>query len=305
MATSCEQASSDNAWTIGRLLAWTTEHLKSRDVDEPRLSAELLLAEAMGYQRIDLYARFEEKPTAEQRDAFRGSIRAAAEHKPIAQLIGHKEFYSLDFKVTPDVLIPRPETELLVERALTWCDEHPRDRHDLLDLGTGSGCIVVAIAKRQPSIHAVATDISEAAIVVARQNADAHNVSDRLRFVQADMFDLPAGAAPDGGFDVIVSNPPYVADHERETLPRNVRDHEPAVALFCGADGLGAYRRIAAGVANHLRPSGTLILEVGHTQAAAVEQIFTEHAGLELVGRFKDLSGIDRVVQLRHRAGIT
>ncbi len=285
------------AWTIGRLLAWTQQHLEARSVDEPRLSAELLLAEAIGCRRIDLYARFADEPTDEQRAAFRQMVIGAAEHKPVAYLIGHKEFYSLDFKVTPDVLIPRPETELLVERALQWRLEHEQERYDVLDLCTGSGCVAVAIAKRQPTVFVVATDISEKALAVAAENAERHDVADRVRCLRADMLDLPDDAAPESGFDIILANPPYVAEADRETLPPNVRKHEPALALYAGEDGLDAYRRIAGMVSKYLRSGGAVIVEVGYDQAEAVEAIMTADAGARSLTRHKDLAGIDRVIQ--------
>ncbi len=139
-----QQANANGEWTIGRLLEWTRRHLDSAGVEEPRLATELLLAKAVGCTRIQLYARFDATPTDDQRAAFRELVRAAAQHQPIAYLVGKKEFYSLDFLVTPDVLIPRPETELLVEQALVWCREHQQDRYEILDLGTGSGCLLLA-----------------------------------------------------------------------------------------------------------------------------------------------------------------
>jgi release factor glutamine methyltransferase len=285
-------------WTIGRLLTWTKGHLEAKGIDEPRLAAELLLAHVVGCKRIDLYARYSQLATPEQRAAFREMVIAAAEHRPIAYLIGRREFYSLNFIVTRDVLIPRPETELLVELALTWCKEHPRDRYTLLDIGTGSGCIAVTVAKRQPTAQAVATDISSAALAVAGQNADRHGVKDRIRFVEADLLNLPSGAVPPGGFDIIVSNPPYIAERDRGALPQNVRDYEPAQALFAGQDGLDTYRRLCPEVGRFLHPGGTLILEIGFGQADAVQNLFASAApSLQLIGRFKDLSGIDRAIQ--------
>lgn len=287
----------NDEWTVGRLLDWTKQHFNDKRVDDPRLCAEILLAEALGCRRIDLYARYGEQPTADQRAKFRGFVKEAADHRPIAYLVGHKEFYSLDFEVTPDVLIPRPETELIVERALAWCKSHPAERYDILDVGTGSGCIAITIAKRLPAAHFVATDISAAALQVAERNAQLHGVAERVRFVEADMLDLPAGAAPPRGFDLVLSNPPYVAEHEREALPPNVRDYEPHVALFSGENGTTSYERLAAAVRAVLRPGGAIILEVGHTQADAVETLMTsEPAGLVVEGRFKDLGGIDRAL---------
>jgi release factor glutamine methyltransferase len=297
MAQSRPEQESEETWTVGRLLAWTKQHLQDRQVDEPLLSAELLLAKAMGCRRIDLYARYTEEPTPNELAAFRNMVRGAAEHQPIAYLIGQKEFYSLAFKVTPEVMIPRPETELLVERALARCAECQRERYDLLDIGTGSGCIAVTIAKRQPAAHAIATDISQAALDVAAQNAARHGVADRVQCVLADTLGLPAEVVPDGGFDVIVSNPPYIGEHQRGTLPENVRRYEPHQALFGGGDGLEAFRRMAGQVRDFLRPRGALILEVGFAQADAVEEIMTAGAQLRAAGRFKDLQGIERALE--------
>lgn len=285
-------------WTIGRLLTWTRGFLEARGVEDSRLSAEILLAHALGCQRIQLYARFEESPNEEKRTAFRELVKAAADHTPIAYLVGHKEFYSLDFLVTPDVLIPRPETELLVERAIDWCRAHPAERHDIVDIGTGSGCIAISVAKRIKAAHLIATDISDAALAIAQKNAAKHGLADRIRLVQADLLDLPADAVPQGGYDVIISNPPYVAEADRESLPENVRRHEPALALFAGQDGLSMYHRIAADIRKVLRPGGVLLLEVGHNQADAVADLFGKFAGMTLLGRHRDLAAIDRALEL-------
>jgi release factor glutamine methyltransferase len=290
-----ETAPSDAPWTVGRLLAWTRAHLDTHGIDEPRLSAELLLARALGCRRIELYTRFDQVPTDAQRAGFRELVRAAAGHRPIAYLVGVKEFYSLEFIVTPDVLIPRPETELLVERALAWCRQNPRERIDLLDIGTGSGCIAIAVARRVPALQAVATDSSPAALAVAAENARRHGAAG-IRFVEADLLDLPAEAVPDGGFDIILSNPPYVAESDAAALPEDVRRHEPAAALFAGPDGLAAFRGIAAGVRRLLRPGGLLAVEVGAGQADGVAAIFMQ-AGLPAPTRHRDLAGIERVVE--------
>jgi len=290
------QANAD--WTIGRLLDWTRQHFSERGIDDARLCAELLLAKAMGCQKILLYTRLDQTPTNEQRAHFRTMVEAAAKHKPIAYLIGHKEFYSLDFAVTPDVLIPRPETELLVELALAWCASNPKERYDLLDVGTGSGCIAVTIAKRNAAVRAMATDVSNAALEVARQNADRHRVADRVVFARTDMLSVPADATADGRFDLIISNPPYVSEKDRSALAANVRDHEPAIALFGGDDGLHAYRKIASDAGSRLRPGGTLLLELGDGQGDQVESLFAETGDLRVQGRHKDLAGIERVIQL-------
>jgi release factor glutamine methyltransferase len=282
-------------WTILRLLNWTREHFESRGLDEPRLSAELLLAKVLGCKRIDLYARFEQSPTNEQRAALRELVKAAAEHKPIAYLIGHKEFYSLEFAVTPDVLIPRPETETLVDRALALCKSIDAARIEIADIGTGSGCIAIAIARRELRAFVTAVDVSEAALDVASANAAKHGITDRVRFVKADLLDLPPEVRPANGFSMIVSNPPYVGLSECESLPANVREYEPATALFAGPDGLDIYQRLARQIPAALAPGGRLLLEIGMNQADPVTTLF-EQVGLKASGSFKDMRGITRVL---------
>lgn len=292
---------STEPWSIGRLLTWTRDYFQSKGLDEPRLAAELLLAKTLECRKIELYTRFDLVPAAEQLAAFRTLVKAAAADEPIAYLIGHKEFYSLDIEVTPAVLIPRPETELLVELALAWCREHPRDRYDILDVGTGSGCIGVTLAVRQSAALVVATDCSAEALAVAGRNADRHGVGDRVQTVEADMLSLGADVAPTGGFDIVVSNPPYVAESRPESLAEDVRRYEPATALFAGPDGLEAFRRIAADVDGLLRQGGTVIVEIGRGQEDDVQAIMAETAGLTCVGRHRDLAGIIRGLQFeRH-----
>jgi len=291
---------SNASWTVGRLLAWTKAHFEAHGVEEPRLSAELLLAKALCCKRIELYTRFEMVPPDAQRAAFRELVQAAARHEPIAYLVGVKEFYSLEFVVSPAVLIPRPETELLVERALSWCAAHPGERIELLDVGTGSGCIAIAIARRVAALHVVASDISEAALAVAAENARRHGVQDRIRLVQADMLALPAEAIPPDGFDIIVSNPPYIAEPDADSLPDNVRRYEPAAALFAGSDGLSRIRAIARGAGRLLRPGGMMAIEIGASQAEAASILFAE-AGLPTPQRHRDAAGIERVLELALR----
>ncbi|HEY3244711.1 MAG TPA: peptide chain release factor N(5)-glutamine methyltransferase [Phycisphaerae bacterium] len=283
-------------WTIGRLLAWTREHLGKAGVEEPRLAAEVLLAHALGRRRIDLYTRFEAVPEPQQLGKYRELVKLAAQHTPIAYLVGRREFYSLDFEVTPDVLIPRPETELLVERVIQHAGARgegeapaePSFPQRILDLGTGSGCIVLAILKHLPSALAVASDRSAAALAVARRNAERLGLADRVRFVEADGLNLPAAAGPERGFDVLVSNPPYIPAGEWAHLPRSVREHEPRAALVGGADGLDFYRLIARDAPARLAPHAAIFVEIGAEQAEAVASIF-QHAGqFESAGAWRD-----------------
>jgi release factor glutamine methyltransferase len=287
----------DAPWTIGRLLAWTREHFQARGIDEPRLSAELLLAHALGCRKIDLYARFEESPANEKRSAFRELVKAAAEHKPISYLIGRKEFYSLEFEVTPDVLIPRPETELLVERTLAHFKTVDRAEPRMLDVGTGSGCITIAVLKRHKSAIAVATDISSGALSVAKRNADRHGVGERVSWVETNWLELSTDKVPGGGFDVIAANPPYIALRDKATIPANVREFEPHEALFGGEDGLDAFRAIAPSARRLLRDDGVVLVEIAMNQAKEVVALFEKAGVWRLLNQYRDGAGIDRVLE--------
>ncbi|UCD28607.1 MAG: peptide chain release factor N(5)-glutamine methyltransferase [Planctomycetota bacterium] len=270
---------SRESWTVGRLLEWTTDWFKQKDVEGGRLAAELLLARAMNCPKIELYTRYHVEPTPQQRDAFRELVSRASEHTPIAYLLGSREFYSLDFLVTPAVLIPRPETEAIVQRAIELCRQLP-DRHwRILDVGTGSGCIAIAIAYYADNASVIASDLSAGTLEVATQNVDRHQVSDRVRLVEADCVTLPQEFIPDDGFDIIVSNPPYISSRQWSELPPNVRDYEPKIALVMeDGDGLVMYRRLAAEAPEVLKKRGRLLVELGYDQHTAVLEIF-ENAG--------------------------
>jgi release factor glutamine methyltransferase len=278
-------------WTVRRLLEWTEDFLRKKQVESPRLESQILLAHALGCTKIDLYVRHEEEPPEDRRTAFREMIRKRAEGMPVAYLVGHREFYSLSFDVTPAVLIPRPETETLVLEALRLLK--PLDAPRVLDLGTGSGCIAVSLAKQHKAARVTAVDISPAALAVAAGNAAKHGVADRIGFLEGDLFAPVAGQT----FDVIVSNPPYIAHAEFPTLDPGVRDYEPRPALDGGPDGLDVYRRLAAAAAGFLAPGGTILVEVGATQAPAVRELLA--AKLEPGPTFKDAAGRPRVVTAR------
>lgn len=282
-----EPSTDRQPWTVGRLLSWTTDRLARGGVEEPRLSAEILLAHAMVCERIDLYCRFEDEPGEQALATFRDLVRRAARHTPIAYLVGRKEFFSLSFEVNADVLIPRPETETLVERAVDYCKGCSDPRVEVLDVGTGSGCIIIALLSQAPNARGTATDVSAAALNVARRNAERHQVADRIDFLEADRLNLPREAIPAGGFHLIVCNPPYVSKEEMDTLPRTVRDHEPAVALTDGGDGLSFFRSMANDGASILKQGGTILVEIGAGQHEAVRAIFAAEGRFDHAGTYR------------------
>jgi release factor glutamine methyltransferase len=281
-------------WTVRRVLDWTTGHLKEHGSDTPRLDAEILLAHARGCKRIELYTRFDEPLTDAQRAVMRDLAKRRAKLEPVAYLVGHREFFSLDFRVTPDVLIPRPDTETLVVELLDAA--RPLEAPRVLDLGTGSGCIAIAVAINLPPARITATDLSEAALAVARGNAGTHSVSDRIRFLQGDLF-VPLETGEQ--FDVTASNAPYIANHERETLQNDVRKYEPHSALFAGPSGTEILFRIIDGAAARLVPGGTLILEISPEQAPAVRDRIESNGAYQDVRVIKDSAGLARVVRAR------
>ena len=219
--------------------------------------------EALGCRKIELYTRFDQTPGDDQRAVFRDLVRQAGEHTPIAYLLGRREFFSLDFNVTPAVLIPRPETEVLAQRAIQMCREAQPRVLQILDVGTGSGCIAIAIGKYAANAMLVASDLSPEAAAVAASNVERHGLAERVRVVQADLVCLLKELVPPGGFDLIVSNPPYIPQDAWKELPVHIRDHEPRIALTPGPEGMEIHRRLAAEAPAVLAPGGTLLVEVG------------------------------------------
>jgi release factor glutamine methyltransferase len=283
---------SEEAWTVGRLLTWTTDWLGSKGSESPRLDAEVLLAHVLRCQRIMLYAKFEDVVMDETRGRFRDLVRRRAAGEPVAYLVGAREFFSLPFVVSSSVLVPRPETEALVSRVLDLCREAAAPR--IVDVGTGSGAIAVVLARHLPRARITASDVSSAAIEVARTNADRHGVGDRVTFVEADLLDDPGLVGP---WDVIVGNLPYVRESEFESLPRDVRDHEPRTALVAGPRGVELIERLAAESTTRLVPGGWLVLEAGPLVAGEVSSIFAATEGLEPGAVITDLAGLPRVFQ--------
>lgn len=286
-----------DVWTVGRLLNWTTDFLRGKGADSPRLDAEVLLAHARGCQRIELYTAFEEEPPEAIRTAFRELVGKRAKGTPVAYLVGRREFFSLMFEVTPDVLIPRPETESLVVRAIDLAKTWPGDKVRIADVGTGSGIIAVTMAKRVKNAQVTAVDISPAAIEVARRNADKHGVAERIEFMESDLF---AAVPADAKFDFVLSNPPYIASADMPTLQPDVRDHEPHLALNGGANGTEVIERLIPQAAERLNPSGWLLMEVGADNALRVEELVKANRKFELAETIKDVAGLPRIVQARN-----
>jgi len=280
-------------WTVRRLLEWTEDFLRKKGFESPRLEAQILLAHALGCKKIDLYVRFSEEPSEEKRTVFREIVKRRSEGTPVAHLVGHREFYSLSFAVSPDVLIPRPETETLVMEALRLLKPLAAPR--VLDLGTGSGCIALTIAKQHKSSRVTAVDISPKALAIARGNAEHHGVAERVTFLEGDLF-APVAVQT---FDLIVSNPPYIAHAEFPTLDPGVRDFEPRSALDGGPDGLEFYRRLAAEAGQFLNPSGTILVEIGSTQEESVRALFAER--MKVGNTIRDLGGRPRVIAAQRR----
>jgi release factor glutamine methyltransferase len=281
-------------WTIIELINETTGYFKKKGIESARLEAELLLADCLGIERIQLYIAFERPVSEEELSRFRETVRRRAAGEPVAYLTGYREFWSLKIRVHKGVLIPRPETELLVEEALKFLK--PRDQEmTILDLGTGSGAISLALAKEIKNSVLYATDISRAALAVARQNIAAQGLQERIRLV---FGDGPAPFRRRPLFDLVISNPPYIRSGEIAALAVEIKDHEPLQALDGGDDGLAFYRQWIPQMHSLLRNSGCVILEIGADQSGAVAQLFRD-TGFSDVATAKDYAGQSRAVIAR------
>lgn len=287
----------EGPWTVLKLINWTRDHFTAAHLEDPRLSAEVLLASVLKCPRVQLYTRFDYQPTPQELAAFRALVRRAAAHEPVAYLVGEKEFYSLRFKVTPDVLVPRSETEALVSEAVAHLRRVGGPAR-LWDVCTGSGCVAVATASQVPQASVLGTDISAAAVAVAAENAAAHDLADRVRFRVADLLALPDDCRDMAPFHVITGNPPYVAANQMIT---ETVKHEPPVAVHGGADGLDFLRRLVADAPTLLAPGGALILEYGFAQADAVCALIAATGAFDAPRVLRDHQGIERsLVAIRH-----
>ena len=284
-------------WTVLQLINWTKDYFSRKGVDEPRLSAEVLLSHVLGCKRVKLYTQFDRVVESEHLDRFRELVRRAAAGEPVAYLVGMKEFYSLTIRLSPDVLIPRPETELLVDVVLEYARSCSGEVK-LWDVCTGSGCVAVAAAYNCDRLIVLATDISTASLEIARQNVQQYQLERRIRLAKADLLDLPQTAQDMPPFDVITANPPYVSKAQMEKLPPTVR-YEPALALYGGVDGLDFIKRIISQAPDYLRPGGVLAIEIGFDQAERVYDLLSKTAQYERITFLKDLAGRERVALAR------
>jgi len=282
-------------WTIQKLLNWTSEYLTNKGVDSPRLSAELLLSHALGIKRIELYTQFDKQVPQQQLDKLHDMVKRAGLHEPVAYLTGKTEFYSLELDITADCLIPRPETELLVQRAIELLRTRSGIQY-VCDLCTGSGCIAAAIAKNFPDARVTATDISAAALEVAARNVEKHRLKEHIQLLCGDLFEPVIQQLDVNQFDLIVCNPPYVSAAEYEILDKNVKEYEPESALLAGADGLDVYRRIIKKVDEFLKPGAALMLEIGYAQGPAVRELLEQTGAFVEIKIEKDPQDNDRVV---------
>lgn len=278
-------AEQPDTWTIRRVLDWTKGYLTEKGVENARLETEWLLSAALGLDRVGIYVNFDKPLNADELSVVRGLVARRAKREPLQYILGTQEFCCLDFVVTPAVLIPRHDTEVLVEEALRRAPHAAT----VLDIGVGSGCIAVALAKQLPDAQVWGVEQSPAAIAVTQRNAERHGV--RVTLFEGSLFEPFA----DQRFDLIVSNPPYIPTADMETLQPEVREYEPRAALDGGPDGLDFYRIIVPAAPEHLNPGGWLMVELGIGQAEAVLRMFGQ-AGFGDCFTAKDPNGIDRVV---------
>jgi release factor glutamine methyltransferase len=306
-STSLEKSeTTPETWTILRLLQWTTDYFSHRGIHSARLDAELIVSFTLGLTRVQLYTQFDRPLTPEELKKIKELVKRRAHREPLAYLRGTKEFFSMEFIVSPAVLIPRPETEILVEEALKIGINPPNPPLEkggeggfiqVLDIGTGSGCISITLAKHLPHIHVWAVDISPAALEIAKINAKKHQVEDRITFLKWDLM-KDTWIGPPANFDMIVSNPPYIAISQLSQLAPEIF-YEPKMALEAGEEGLQFYPALLSFASAHLKPQGCMLFEIGEGQSEKLV-LLCQEKGFENVEVIKDLSGKPRVLKLQH-----
>lgn len=298
--STANNASGRLPWTVLEILRWTTDYFKRHDIESPRADAEVLLAHCIECERIDLYLRFDQPLNSDELSIFKQLIKRRSQHEPIAYIIGYKEFWSLPFKVSPDVLIPRPDTECLVETALQYLtDPSIGPIRDVLELGVGSGAVVVSLAHEKRDCRYWASDLSWPAMHMATVNARHNGVASNIRFFVGCWLDAIRSDAM--SFDMILSNPPYIPTAEIKRLAPDIHRFEPVTALDGGADGLDKIRTILTMGHHYLKPGGCLFLEIGFDQGEAVSEIVSETDAYDQILFHRDYSGHTRVAQMRKR----
>lgn len=285
----------EKPWTTQRLLTWTTQHFERKGIDSPRVAAEMLLAHVLSCKRLELYMDTGRPASELERAAFRDLVERAIAHEPVDYLVGHASFFAMLFTVSPAVLIPRPSTETLVEHIIQHAKRTPGfSKPTVIDIGTGSGAIAIALAKNLPAAHVVATDISAPALEVARANAKRHGVSDRVEFFLGDLY-AAFDSRPGLHAHYLVSNPPYIPDREWDHVAPNVKDHEPTGALRGGVDGLDVIRPLIAGAMPRMERPGQLVVEIASVQKAEVVALATA-AGFSNAHVLADHEALPRVL---------
>jgi len=291
------------AWTVLELLNWTSEHFRKAGVENPRLNAEVLLGHVLGLERIMLYARFDQQVFEAEKDRFRELVRRRAAREPLQYLVGSCEFYGRQFELTPAVMVPRQETDLLVDKCL---EKIGNAESWAADVCTGSGVVAVTLAAERPSLRVVAADSSPEAVEVAARNARKHGVADRVLPAVGNLTEPVQGRLPAGrkGVDLLTSNPPYVPTAVIEELEPEVRDYEPRAALDGGPDGLDVVRRLVPEAAGILAPGGWLVMELGEGQADAVRKLVRQTGTLavETIETATDSGGCERIFCVRRSA---
>lgn len=279
-------------WHVLELLEWTTSYFDKHNIPNPRLDAEVLLGHLLEKSRLQLYLHFDMPVFQNDLTAFRELIKKRIARTPISYLTHHKEFMSLDFYIDERVLIPRPETEFIVETVLNSTNSHPQR---ILEIGTGSGIIAISLAVNMPESEIIATDISNDALAVAEKNRETHNCEERITLIQGDLYE-PIQSQDSSKFNWIVSNPPYVASAENSNVSPDVHKYEPHIALFAGNDGLDIIRRLIVEAPKFLLPEGQLILEIGDKQSEHVKELLAGQSEYKNYEMINDYSGIERVV---------
>jgi release factor glutamine methyltransferase len=281
--------------TLAEAIYKAEQVLSTHGIPDARLDAEVLLRHALGRDRAWLLAHFQDAIDEEHRRTFEQAMERRARREPLQYITGKQEFWGLDFLVTPDVLIPRPETELVIETAIAIIPDRNKPL-TIVDACTGSGCIAVSLAKELTDARIFATDMSAKALKVARDNARSHGVAGRIRFLEGDLFEPLEELDIGGQVDIIVSNPPYIASGDRTALQPEVRDHEPSMALFAGPDGTEVHRKIIEQAPRLLNSNGRLIMEMGLGQAGTLRRIIRDTRAYDSPRVLKDLAGIERVI---------